>query len=34
MRDCCMDHPEIRACCQTHTRGVTTAMATECGPER
>jgi hypothetical protein len=34
MRDCCMDHPEIRACCQTHTLGVTTAMATECGPER
>jgi DNA-binding transcriptional ArsR family regulator len=34
MRDCCMDHPEIRACCQTHTRGETTAMATECGPER
>ena len=34
MRDCCMDHPEVRACCLTHALGEIAPTATECGPER
>ena len=34
MRDCCMDHPQVRACCQTHAPGETAPIAPECGPER
>ena len=34
MRDCCMDHPEIRACCQTHALSETGPTVPECEPER
>lgn len=34
MRDCCMDHPEVRACCLTHALGDSTPTVPESGPER
>ena len=34
MRDCCMDHPEVRACCQIHAPRPEAVTAPDRGPER
>jgi DNA-binding transcriptional ArsR family regulator len=34
MRDCCMNHPEVRACCLTHAPGEIVPKGPERGPER
>ena len=34
MRDCCMEHPEVLACCQTRSPGEPSPILPECGPER
>lgn len=34
LRDCCMDHPEVRACCQPPAPGAIAPKAPARGPER
>ena len=34
MRDCCMNHPEVRACCLTPATGEIVPKGPERGPER